>query len=84
LNNELGYATGSMFIVAALSLVLSYLWMQKVFIETSTLKKSQYKSNLQKGFLIVAVAYGLRAVYSISFKYFTNLASRSYFWNMFF
>jgi len=65
--NEVGYFIGAMMLVSAVSILLSYLYMQKVFIETATLRESQYKTNLQRGFLVIAVAYGLRSIYSMCF-----------------
>jgi hypothetical protein len=62
-------------LVAALGILLSYLYMQKVFIETVTLRESQYKTNLQKGFLTIAVAYGLKSIYSMGFKYYAKLVA---------
>ena len=81
LNTEVSYFIGTIMLIAAVGILLSYLYMHKVFVESTLLQGSQYKTNLQRGFLIIAVAYAFRAAYSLSFKYYKFLDSR--FWKLF-
>ena len=70
LNLQLGYFIGVMMLVASFLILFSYLLMRRAFIKSTQLKGSHYKDTMQKGFLIIALAYVIRAVYSMCFRYY--------------
>ena len=59
-----------MMLIASFMIIFSYFLMQRAFLKSTQLKGSLYKDSMQKGFLVIAVAYVIRAVYSMCFRYY--------------
>ena len=77
----MGYYIGVMMFLCFVAILISYFNMRKTFIKSSNLQGSQYKESLQRGFLIIAVAYFFRAAYSLCFKYYSEIIKEK-FWGL--
>jgi len=79
LNDELGYFIGGMMLACSLTIITTYYWMQKTFRETYNLRSSNYRQSMQRGFLVIAIVYVIRSVYSLMFQMYRQLK-----WNRFY
>jgi len=79
LNDELGYFIGGMMLACSLTIIATYYWMQKTFRETYNLRSSNYRQSMQRGFLVIAIVYVIRSVYSLMFQMYRQLK-----WNRFY
>ena len=67
-----------MMMLSSIFIVISYVYMRKAFFDSVNLQGSHYKDSLQNGFLVIAVAYVIRAIYSLGLVFWTNLFKQSF------
>ena len=81
LNMQLGFFIGAAMLVAAVSIWASYVYMHRSLFQTSMLSESHYKTSLQHGYLLVAVAYAVRSIYSCCFQFYSEIIEQR-FWKL--
>ena len=70
---QLGTFIGVMMVISSVGILISYGLLRKAFIDSPSLQNSRYKDTLEHGFFIIAVAYIIRAAYSLCFQEFVKL-----------
>jgi len=60
-------------LVSAILIVVSFFWLNRTFKKADSVQGSSYKNHMQCGWLIIAVDYVIRALYSGLFKFYKNV-----------
>ena len=57
-----------MMLACSLMIIATYSSMHMTFNETKNLQSSNYRQSMQRGFLVIAIVYVFRSVYSLMFQ----------------
>ena len=71
-----------MMLACSIAIIIAYSFMHMTFSDTDNLRTSEYRRSMQRGFLLIAIVYAIRAAYSLFFKFYRDVKVDP-FWKLF-